>query len=526
MIKMPMHIKDRYITRRQLLDGAVALVGATAGSSLFGVWNGAKVLATTPAAVRVPAGRLVVSLPSTMVALDPMGATAAEPAVRTAAAHIFDTLVVLDPSTRRYTPSLASKWETPDPTTWLFTLQSGVKFHDGTPLTARDVKASLERMITQPGPFVPLWSAVNAVEAPDDTSVRIKTKTPMGTMLSNISLLSILPANRMSAPGFFNRPIGSGPFRVTSYQPGSTLLLDANLDYWGMRSGVKTLEFKEIPEIAARVTALITGEIDLTYEFPPDQVSSLSGRKDIRLITIPSYGYYFIWMNLKRTPFTDKRVRQAMIYALDISTMLKTLLKGVARPMDAPIPSTVIGYAPQQPGYAYDPGKAKQLFAAAGYPNGFDATMIWNPGSAPQDRELAQALFSYWSAIGAKIKDGQSERAQWIARLNRLDWDLDFQNNFVITGEADYVLRRLYTTQANRMGYANPQFDRVVGAAAESVDQLKRKVLYAQASQMLWSDTAAIYPFELLEVYALRERVHGFLPSASFPTFTNVTVQQ
>src|SRR5579875_1517703 len=160
-----------------------------------------------------PAGELRVSLPARIVGLDPMGAQAAEESVRVVSAHIFDTLVVHDPRTRGYRPALAVKWETPDPATWVFTLRPGVRFHDGGALTARDVKASLERMIAQKGPFAPLWAAIDSVDAPADAAVRIKTKTPVGTMLANLSLLSILPAAAMNNAGFFNRPVGSGPFR-------------------------------------------------------------------------------------------------------------------------------------------------------------------------------------------------------------------------------------------------------------------------------------------------------------------------
>ena len=241
----------------------------------------------------------------------------------------------------------------------MFTLRSGVKFHDGTPLTARDVKASLDRMIAQPGPLAPLWTAVAGTDAPSDTTVRIRTKTPLGTMLSNLSLTSILPADKMNAAGFFNQPIGSGPFRVSSYRPqGDLVLAAANTAYWGPAPGVKTLTFRDIPEVASRVTALITGEIDLTYALPPDQIASLQSNNAIRIQSTPSYRYYFIWMNIKREPFTDVRVRQAMTYAVDVDPILNTLLKGSAQRMTAPIPSTVFGYAPQRP-YAYDPGEGQ-----------------------------------------------------------------------------------------------------------------------------------------------------------------------
>jgi len=466
-----------------------------------------------------------VSLPARIVSLDPLGPGTVEESVRIVAAHVFDTLVVRDPHRARYLPALATKWETPDPLTWVFTLRPGVKFHDGTPLTAGDVKASLDRLLALKGPAVPLWAALDTVDAPTETTVRIKTKTALGTMLPNLTLLSIVPAAKAAQPGFFTRPIGSGPFRVVSYQPDSELVLEATPGYWGPAPGVKTLRFKDIPEIAARVTALITGEIDLTYLLPPDQLAALQSHADIRVVGTPSFRHYFVWMNMKREPFTDKRVRQAMTYALDVDTTVKTLMKDIGRRMTAPIPSTVFGYAPQRP-YAYDPAKAKQLLAAAGHPSGFECAMIWNPDSGPQDRELAQALFSYWNAVGVRVRDDQSERPQWLDRLLKLDWDMDFQTNAVTTGDADYTLRRLYTTQANRLGYSNPEIDQVLNAAAQTVDQTKRKVLYAEACEILWDDAVGIYPVELTQTYAYRRQVAGFVPTPSFPTFADVTVHR
>jgi len=508
------------MTRRRFVRGTLTLAASAAGARML---PGALAAAAAPPSA--PAGELKVSLPARIVALDPLGPQAAEEPVRIVAAHVFDSLVVRDTKTRRYLPSVATKWESPDPTTWVFTLRSGVKFHDGTPLGARDVKASLERMLRLRGPFAPLWAAVDTVEAPNDGTVRIKTKTPLGTMLANASLLSILPADKMEQPGFFNRPVGSGPFRVVSYRPDNELALEANPGYWGMPPGVRTLRFRDIPEIAARVTALITGEIDLTFALPPDQLAALEKQKGVQIVATPSYRYYFIWMNVKRDPFTDKRVRQAMIYALDIDTMIKSLMKGIARRMTCPIPSTVFGYSPQR-GYTYDPRKARELLAAGGRPNGFEVTMIWNPDSGPQDRELAQALISYWNAIGVRVKDGQAERPQWLERLLKLDWDMDLQTNGVVTGDADFVLRRLYTTSANRMGYSSARVDQLLNDAAATVDQNKRKLFYAQANEIIWDDAVGIYPFELVQGYAYRTGVQGFIPSPSFPTFTTVTVKR
>jgi peptide/nickel transport system substrate-binding protein len=302
-------------------------------------------------------------------------------------------------------------------------------------------------------------------------------------------------------------------------------VLEANDAYWGPPPGIKTLRFKDIPELAARVTALITGEIDFTFGLPPDQLATLQGNADLQQAAVPAYRYYFIWMNATRPPFDDVRVRQAMTYALDVDAMVKNLLQGLAQRMQAPIPSTVFGTAPQTP-YAYDPARAKQLLADAGLANGFSATMIWNPNSGPQDREIAQSLLSYWNAIGVRIQDGQAERAQWLDKLLKLDWDLDLQTNGVTTVDADFVLRRLYTTRANRTGYSNADLDKILDDAAQTADQDRRKALYAQANHTLWDQAVGIYPFELVVTYVSRKAIQGFVPTPGIPTFGSVTVRR
>lgn len=485
--------------------------------------NAASPAASAVASGRPPSGELKVSLPARIVALNPLAAQGAEESTRVAAQHIFDTLVVRDVDTGEYKPSLATKWSTPQPTIWEFTLRSGVKFHDGTPLTAKDVKASLAYLVAKKGPLAPLWAALDSVDAPDDTTVRITTKTPLGTVLANVALLAVAPADRVDQDAFYQKPVGSGPFRVVSYKPDNELLLEANVDYWDGAPGIKTLRFRDIPELAARVTALTTGEIDFTYQLPPEQLEALKKDANLTVAARPSYRYYFIWFNAQKNQYKDKRVRQAMNYALDVKTLLQTLMKDTAVPMDAPIPPTVFGYAAQTP-YTYDPQKAKQLLADAGFPNGFETDMIWNPGSGPQDREIAQSLFSYWNAIGVKVKDRGEERAQWLDDLLKLNWEMDFQTNGVVTGDADFVLRRLYTTAAKRNGYANPDLDKILEDAAAFIDQKKRAELYAQACKILWDDAVGIYPFTLVQAFVYRKRVQGFKETPSFPVFTRVTV--
>jgi len=299
------------------------------------------------------------------------------------------------------------------------------------------------------------------------------------------------------------------------------LRIESNDQYWAGPPASKAIVFKYLPEVAARMTSLETGEIDFTWRIPGDQIESLKKNNDLKVETTASHEYYFIWMNASREVFKDKRVRQAMFYALDTATMAKDLLAGVGQQATAPIPPSVFGYAAQTP-YTYDVAKAKALLAEAGKPNGFETSFIWYVGSGPQDREIGQACIAYWNAIGVKVKSGEQERATWLDNLIKLNWDMDFQTNAVTTGDADFTLGRLYHSRANRNGYKNDALDKLLDDAAAASDQNKRKELYAQAQKIIWDDAVGIFPFDLLATFASRKTVDGFVPSPSaFLSFYN-----
>ncbi len=465
-------------------------------------------------AARAPQGELKIGLAAKLTTLDPHGAQSVDRETHSAMQHVFDTLVKRDPKTGNIVPHLASAWTNPDPTTWQFTLRDGVKFHDGSPLTSADVKATAERVVELKGPVAPLWAQLDTVETPDPKTVRFKTKAPVGTLVADTVLLPIGPAAQLKNEGFWSKPIGSGPFKFVSWRADGDLRLEANVEYWNGPPAAKALVFKFIPEVAARVTAIETGELDLTYRLPPDQVPALEKNADLKVEALPSYDYYFLWFNSSREPFTDKRIRQAMIHAVNIDKIGNDLLKGVGQRATAPIPVTVFGHAPQTP-YAYDPAKAKQLLAEAGKPNGFETSFIWYSGAGPQDREIGQALVSDWAAVGVKVKVDEQERAQWLDNLIKLNWDMDLQTNTVTTGDAHFTLGRLYHSRANRNGYKNAELDKILDDAAQSVDQNKRKELYAQANKIIWDDAAGMFPFDLLANFAYRKSVTGFIATPS-----------
>lgn len=445
--------------------------------------------------------------------LDPHAAnTAVDEASLIAKYLIFDTLVRRNGT--EIVPSLATEWKQADPTTWVFTLRDDVSFHDGTPLTAEDVVQSLKRIQSVTSAQTPLWAPVLSAEATGTSTVTFKTDGPLGTLPVNLTLLFIVPAASANSPDFFANPVGSGPYTVASFVPSSSLKLKRSDQYWGDAGKVTDIEMPYIAETSSAITSLSTGEVDLLWPVPADQVKEVEAIGDATVERIPSYVYYFNWFNCSRPPFTDANVRRAMWHALDVETIVSTLYGEGAEVMTAPIPSTVFGYAKQEP-YRHDPDLARKLLKEAGMADGFSTSLMWFAGTGPSATELAQAMISDWAKIGVKVEAQSIEKADWLQRLNTLDWDMDLQTNTVTTGDADFTLGRLYTSAANRLGYSNQELDAVLDKAHSIAEQPEREKLYAEACKTIWDEAAGIFPASIVTTYGRRKSLEGFVPVAS-----------
>lgn len=452
--------------------------------------------------------------------LNPYGAANGEPSTILASRQIYDTLVVNEDNEIK--PSIAADWEQPDDKTWVFNLEKDVSFHDGSPLTAEDVKYSIEQQVnSEDSSLTVLWSEFDSVEATDEHTVTIKTKKPVGTMLSSLTLLFITPEDSAS-DDFYREPIGSGPFKVDSFVSEEELELSKNEEYWDGEPQLEKLEFTNIPETSSRLTALETGEIDLTWTIPADQIASLEDNDEIEVVNNPSYLYYFNWFNSSREPFDDPKVRQALRYAIDTESIVENIFGETGEILKSPIPNEVFGSSDLN-GYDYNPEKAKELLKEAGYSDGFSTTMMWSNEGGPQILQLAESMISDWSDIGVEVEPEQMERAEWIEKLDALDWDMDLQTNSVITGDADYTLGRLYTSEADRNGYKNEELDNLLNSAKETTDQEEREELYEQANEIIWDDAVGVFPLELKQITAMRSDVKGYEPSPSDdPNFKEV----
>ena len=401
---------------------------------------------------------------------------------------------VLEPLVKRagddFEPWLAESWENPDDLTWVFTIRPDVAFSDGTVLTADDARASLQRLIDVESPLAPLLAAVESIEATDDSTLTISTSTPLGTLLTTLSQILIGQAAAIDDASYWAKPIGTGPFVIDEFVADTRFVLSKNPEYWGPETALDSITYLGMPEEAARISALSTGEVDLIEGVTPDSIPEVESLDGVTFESVPSYAIQYIWFNSSREPYTDPRVRQALWHALDLEQIISDLYGDQATVAQAPVPQAVFGAAKLEP-YTYDPELAKELLAEAGYPDGFSTSVQFSSSTGVPP--FIQTVISYWAEIGVNVEPLPKEHGIWLEDLLALNWDMNVQQPSVTTGDADYHLGRLYVGSANRLGYANPEYDALVAKARESVDQAERIALYAEASQILWEDAPAIW---------------------------------
>jgi peptide/nickel transport system substrate-binding protein len=470
-----------------------------------------------------PAGTLRIAYPQRVVSLDAHGSAAAERISIIISRHLYDTLLTWDPQAKRFQPALAERWRSLDPMTWEFQLRRGVRFHDGQEFTSAAVATSIERVVALPGPIRPLFQPIAAVETPDPYRVVMRTRTPMGTLLSSLTMLGIVPAGTPATPAFGDRPVGTGPFKFVEFIRDTRVVLEANPTYW--RPGIPKLQrliFVDIPELSGRMTALETGEIDMTVQLTPEEIKRLRGNSAIKVDIGPTFYTRFLWINPSRKPFDDVKVRRAVQHALNIEAITSSLVAGIAKPAKGPIASNVLCAVDYQP-YGYNTTMARRLLTEAGHPRGFETEMKWND-ALPREREVADAIVGQLALVGIRVKNTLQPRAIWLDDLIKLNWDLNLLGTGAVTGDADYTLGRLYHSRANRTGYRHPEVDTLLDQAASTVNVTRRCEMYKKVQDILWQEGPAIFLFESLESYAYRTRVQGFkLPTSEIFTLHEVS---
>jgi peptide/nickel transport system substrate-binding protein len=321
--------------------------------------------------------------------------------------HIGDTLLRwVKPG--KLGPGLALTWKNIDPVTWELTLRKGVKFHDGEPFNASVVKFSYETMLDPKvkSPSKSNHAFVKAVQVIDDYTVRIITKKPFPITPNQLTFLHMLPPQyiaKVGLDGYRKHPVGTGPYRFVEHIPDTRIVLERVDGNWHGPQPIKTIVYRPIKEVATRVAALLAGEVDLALDIPPELAPSIkaSGRATLKPVTLTRV--FIIGMsNLDPSlPTAKAEVREAINYAIDRESLSKNLFDGISPPTAWMNPDT-FGADPTIKPVPYDPKRAKELLAKAGYPNGIDLVLDAPNGRYPKDRELAEAIAGQLTKVGIR----------------------------------------------------------------------------------------------------------------------------
>lgn len=461
---------------------------------------------------------LVVAAQFPIENLDPHGTSAMDNGTQVAAKAIFSALVrTVGPA--EFEGVLAESWKVNDDATeWTFTLRDNVKFSDNAPLTSADVVASFERVQTLKGAMASNF-ATHQAKASDPKTVVISTTSPDPALLGKLGTFYVTPAAQEQAG--WEKPIGSGPFVVSEFTPGQSIVLTPNPSYFGGEPTLDRLEIRSIGEMAARLTALKTGEVDLTWTVPDDQLPGLRSTPDLVVESISSNAVLTMWMNSSGKGLSTPEVRRALWQAVDFQTIITSLYPETGTVADSVVGPSVLGYAPQTP-VGYDPAAAKAALDAAGWD--YDQTVRFQ-FSQPQFQQFTDAVASDLAKIGVKVEPIQKEAAVFLQDLLALNWDLNIQQLGTAGFDAATNLGRLYTCAAKRMGYCNPTLDDLLNQAGSTSDTAKRQELYEQANKIIWDDAVGMFPMFVQTPYIRNETVQGFtLPMDATPDFSTVRI--
>ncbi len=429
--------------------------------------------------------------------------------------QIYDGLVGQDEN-MEIVPVLAESWERPDELTTVFHLRKGVKFHNGEELKATDVKFTLDRMKASPQVGYIIGS-IDRVEIVDDYTVKVITTKPFGAILSHLShpTAGIMNEKAVKEYGeaYGQHPIGTGPYKLASWQSGDRIVLEANPDYFLGEAPIKKVIFRPITEGSNRTIALETGEIDIAYDIEGLDKDRLRNDNSVLFIEEPSLGIDYIGFNTKKAPFNNIKVRQAIATAINTDDIIAAVYKGSATRANSLIGPKVFGHTDEAKAWEYNVEKAKKLLAEAGYPNGFKAKIWVNENQARRD--IATILQAQLKEIGIDLTIETLEWGAYLDGTARGDHEMFILGWVTVTGDADYGLFPLLHSSCfggagNRSFYSNPKVDKLLMKARNSVNQEERKELYKEVQIIAQEEVPVYITAYKAQNVALQKNIENF----------------
>lgn len=441
------------------------------------------------------------------------------------ATTIFDALVLQDES-QKLAPGLAESWKPINETTWEFKLRKGVKFHDGSTFNAADVVFSINRpakVPNSPSSMIIFTRSIAEMKVVDDYTIHFVTKAAyplLPTDLSRVAIMSAEAAKAGVAEGMTTEAlskgeglVGTGPYKYVEWVRGNRLVLEANKTYWGGKLNWEKVTYRPMSNDAARVAALLSGDVDMIENPPPADLKKLRENPNVKISQAVSNRLIYIHLDSfsepttvgipdanGKNPLKDVRVRKALSMSINRQAIADRVMENLGVPTGDLLPSPMFGTRKDAKPEAYNPDAAKKLLADAGYPNGFSITLGTPNDRYINDAEISQAIASQWTRLGVKTKVEAVTRTVFFKNRDEFKYSAYLAGWGAGTGEMSDPLRALVATPnkdkgmgtTNKGRYSNPKMDAVLEEALKTVDDAKRESLLQQASKMALDDQALI----------------------------------
>ena len=458
--------------------------------------------------------------------------------------YCYDRLVQLKGGSTEVGPQLAESWTvSPDGKTFTFRLRKGVKFTDGTPFDARAVAASFTRMFKMGKGAAGLWDGIldtSGISVVDASTIRFTLKTPFAPFLGSLATdqASIVSpgvtkhetGGDLGQAWLAGNSAGTGPFFLKEWRRGERIVLERNPNYWGPKPALRQVIIRNIPDAAVLRDLLERGEVDMGEVLTDDQIDAVKGKPGITVFEAPSFLATYIYLNNRNRYLSNVKVRQAVSYAIDYQNIIRGVRKGRAVQMRGPIPQGMAGHDNTVFQYTHNVARARQLLAEAGHPQGFELSLLIDPG-VREWADIAAIVQANLAQAGIKVKIEGFARPTMRAKLDKADFDM-------ATGfwTPDYPDADMFTwfwfysknggLAGNRSFYSNPRMDELVVAQRQETDPAKRLALFRQIQKIAVDEAVYVYLHQAVYRIPMRSRVQGYVynPMLLFmPNFSGIS---
>jgi peptide/nickel transport system substrate-binding protein len=434
-------------------------------------------------------------------------------------ANLFEGLLQRKAPEGNLSPALAKRYEHPDLVTWKFYLRKGVKFHNGNPFTAEDVKFSFERLSNpEVSEFINTGKSIASIDIIDDYTVVLKTKEPIPWFANNLHQLYIMDKESTEArdPGVVGlKPIGTGAYKLAEWVKGSYVRFEANEDYWEGAPPIKKVELRPITESSTRFAALASGQVQVVSGVPVELYENVVKDEKLKVVKRPARRAIFLALgNKPGSPVADIRVRKAMYMAINEDEIIEKIMRGHASPAAQIVDPATIGHNPALERLRYNPEMAKKLLKEAGYAKGFDITLAGPNDRYIQDEQIAEAVVKYLAKVGIRAKLDVKPKSIFFPEVTGQKHD------FYLIGWFDgaFDMGRTYSKLIhsrdeergfgawNGTGFSDKKIDTMLEGTSGIVDQAKRKKLLQDLNKAAMADKIAWIPLHYqVDIYAIQK---------------------